>query len=246
MERSQREPPEPSGGLILVADDDFQIQEVLKTKLSRSGYRVMLAGDGDEVFSKIAEQMPDLLILDVKMPKIDGFEVCRILRENAATQGLPILMLTAYGGVDYIVKGLEAGADDYVTKPFHIEEVEVRVRSLLRMKQIERELRDKETRLARIDTVGQLLVTMAHYINNALAVLNGRAQAVDVNDPQQAEKLKESCLKQTQRIKAVLDSLKTMAVQMNISTTSYAGLEDAMLDIEKDIKRRFRDLEGEE
>lgn len=231
-----------SGDLILVADDDPQIREVLSTKLERSGYRVEMAENGEEVLSRIAERQPDLLILDIKMPGIDGYQVCQRLRETPATQALPILILTAYGGIEHVIKGLNAGADDYVTKPFHVEEVNVRVRSLLRMKQIEKELRDKEAHLVRIETVGQLLVTMAHYINNSLAIVSGRAQALKSDDPKQAQKLKEACLKQTQRIEAVLESLKSMAQQMKISTTTYVGLDDAMLDIEDEIKRRLSQI----
>lgn len=151
-------------------------------------------------------------------------------------------MLTAYGGIDHIVAGLVAGADDYVTKPFHIEEVLLRVRSLLRARQIERELREKETRLARIETMGQLLVTLAHHINNSLTILSGRAQVLDARNPEQAQKLKEACLLQARRIEAVLKSLRSMAHQMKLSTASYAGMDNAMMDIEQEITQRLAEM----
>ena len=171
------------------------------------------------------------------MPGVDGYEVCRRLRNDERTLTLPILILTAYGGMDYIIRGLEAGADDYITKPFHIQEVLVRVKSILRMRKIEKELREKETYLVRVETIGQLLVTMAHYINNSLAIIEGRAQATSVNDHEQVQKLKIACSKEARRIEAVLKSLEDMAEQMKISTTSYAGNENAMMDIEARIEK---------
>ncbi|MCX6639748.1 MAG: response regulator [bacterium] len=228
---------------ILIADDDLLIQEVLSTKLERAGFEVIVAGDGEEALRMISERQPDILLLDIKMPGPDGYEICRRLRAAEATRALPILMITAYGGTDYIVKGIEIGADDYITKPFDMEEVLVRVRSLLRMRRIERQLREKESHLARIEVVGQLLVTMAHYINNSLAVISGRAQALKDDNPEQARKLREACFKQTRKISAVLESLEAMAKHMKISTTSYAGMENAMLDIEKEIQERLGEEE---
>lgn len=230
---------------ILVADDDPLIQEVLQTKMEKSGYRVKSALDGEKTLASIQQEIPDLLILDIKMPGLDGLEICRRLRAEEKTLTLPILMLTAYGGVDHIIKGLEAGADDYVTKPFQMEEVMMRVRALLRMRDIERQLREKESHLARVRTVGQLLVTMAHHINNSLAVIKGRAQSLKAGDSGQVERFKETCLQQTRRIQAVLKSLEDLARQMEISTTSYAGSHLEMLDIDEEINRRLREMKDE-
>lgn len=236
----------PNSGLtILVADDDPLIQEVLQTKLEKSGYRVKSALDGEETLASIQQEIPDLLILDIKMPGVDGLEICRRLKAEEKTRALPILMLTAYGGVDHIVKGLEAGADDYVTKPFQMEEVMMRVRALLRMRDIESQLREKESHLARVQTVGQLLVTMAHHINNSLAIMQGRAQSLKVGNAGQVEKFQNTCLQQTRRIQAVLKSLEELVQQMEISTTSYAGSHLEMLDIDEEINRRLRELKDE-
>jgi CheY-like chemotaxis protein len=232
------------GALLMVVDDDSLVQEVLQAKLERAGYRVCVLPDGDSALQAIAENLPDLLILDINMPGLDGFEVCRRLRSDERTRAMPILMLTAYGGLDHIVKGLEIGADDYMTKPFEFEELLVRIKSLLRMRWIERELREKETHLARIETMGQLLVTIAHYVNNSLAVISGRAQAVKKGDAESVAKLKKACLRETRRIEAVIKSLEAMAKQMKVSTTSYAGVENAMLDIEGDIEKRLEAVEN--
>jgi DNA-binding response OmpR family regulator len=225
---------------ILIVDDEANVQEVLATKLTRAGYEVGIAGDGEEALQQIARRLPDILLLDIKMPVYDGWEICRRLRAEENTKALPILMITAYGGTDYIVKGIEIGADDYITKPFDMEEVLVRVRALLRMKKLEKALREKETHLARVQTIGQVLVTLAHHINNSLAIISGRAQTMQPGNPDQVAKLIDACLSQTRKISAVLESLKATATQMKINTRDYAGIENAMLDLEKEIEERMK------
>lgn len=115
---------------ILVVDDEQAVRESLKRSLRFNGYEVALAEDGEQALQAIKEHRPDLTILDVMMPKLDGLGVCRVLREEG--DHTPILMLTARDDVADRVAGLDAGADDYLPKPFALEELMARVRSLLR------------------------------------------------------------------------------------------------------------------
>jgi two-component system response regulator MprA len=117
---------------ILVVDDERAVRESLRRALELEGYEIELAGDGSEALSTLGrdEPQPDAVILDVLMPGVDGLEVCRRLR--AAGNHVPVLMLTARDEVENRVAGLDAGADDYVTKPFALEELLARVRALLR------------------------------------------------------------------------------------------------------------------
>jgi two-component system, OmpR family, response regulator MprA len=115
---------------ILVADDDFAVRESLDRALRANGFDVQLADDGSEALAKIDASPPDAVVLDVLMPHLDGFAVCRLLRAGGST--VPILMLTAREAVPDRVAGLEAGADDYLVKPFALEELLARVRALLR------------------------------------------------------------------------------------------------------------------
>jgi len=115
---------------ILVIDDDEKITSMLRRSLAFEGYEVAVARNGQEGLRQMLEEDPDLLILDVMMPHMDGWEVCRRVRE--AGSGVPILMLTAKDEVADKVKGLDLGADDYLVKPFALEELLARVRSLLR------------------------------------------------------------------------------------------------------------------
>jgi len=116
---------------ILVVDDDSAVRESLRRALKLEGYEVELAADGDAALERIgADSEPDAVILDVMMPGTDGLEVCRTLR--ASGNRLPVLMLTARGAVDDRVAGLDAGADDYLVKPFALDELFARLRALLR------------------------------------------------------------------------------------------------------------------
>jgi two-component system response regulator MprA len=117
---------------ILVVDDERAVRESLRRALELEGYEIELAGDGAEALTTLAEddRQPDAVILDVLMPGVDGLEVCRRLR--AGGNPVPVLMLTARDEVENRVAGLDAGADDYVTKPFALEELLARLRALLR------------------------------------------------------------------------------------------------------------------
>jgi two-component system, OmpR family, response regulator MprA len=115
---------------VLVVDDDKAVRESLRRSLEFNGYTVALAGDGAEALAAIAATAPDVVVMDVMMPRLDGLEATRALR--AAGHDLPILVLTARDAVGDRVEGLDAGADDYLTKPFALQELLARLRALLR------------------------------------------------------------------------------------------------------------------
>jgi DNA-binding response OmpR family regulator len=114
---------------VLVADDDPLVQRLVRTHLDRAGFRALLAADGEEAVDVTATEQPDLVVLDLMLPKLDGFEVCRRIREFSL---VPVIMLTARGEQVDKLRGFEAGADDYLTKPFAPPELLARVRAVLR------------------------------------------------------------------------------------------------------------------
>ncbi|HUL75253.1 MAG TPA: response regulator transcription factor [Vicinamibacterales bacterium] len=120
---------------ILVVEDETDIAQLIKHTLERGGdARVDIVTSGDAALKAVNEEQPDLVILDLNLPVLDGTEVCRLLRARPATSGLPIIMLTARTGEADRVSGLDLGADDYVTKPFSLRELAARVRAVLRRK----------------------------------------------------------------------------------------------------------------
>ncbi len=147
---------------ILVIEDETPILEVLTQALARKGYQVSTASDGDTGLDKALAEMPDLILLDLMLPRMDGWEVCRRLRAEAATRRTPIIMVTARREERDAVEGLSIGADDYVRKPFSLKELLARIEALLRRASLEegddssrlelRNLRlDRESQMAYLD-----------------------------------------------------------------------------------------------
>jgi two-component system OmpR family response regulator len=120
----------PSAPRVLVTDDEDNIRFLLDAALRHFGFDVVLAANGREALGAVADDKPDLIVLDVMLPDLDGFEVCRRLRADGVR--VPVLFLTARDGTEEKVRGLTLGGDDYVTKPFSLEEVVARVRAILR------------------------------------------------------------------------------------------------------------------
>lgn len=117
---------------ILVIDDDVAINELIKVNLELNGYNALQAYDGTTGFAIAKQELPDLIILDVMMPEVDGYTVAQRIRQNPTTEETPILMLTALSQLNDKVKGFNIGVDDYLVKPFEMEELQVRVKALLK------------------------------------------------------------------------------------------------------------------
>lgn len=137
---------------VLIADDDPQGVELLEAYLAGSDYALETAADGEETLRKVKDWQPDLILLDVMMPKISGFEVCKRLRAEPATRATAILMITALDQPSDWERAVEAGTDDFLTKPINKTELLLRVRSMLKSRQNQREL---DRALAYIEAVEQ-------------------------------------------------------------------------------------------
>lgn len=117
--------------VVLVADDDPDILQLVAFRLERAGYEVIQATDGEEALRFVTERQPDLAVLDVMMPKLNGYDVTRRIRENEATSRIPVILLTARVQEADVARGFEAGADDYIKKPFSPQELRSRVQAIL-------------------------------------------------------------------------------------------------------------------
>ncbi|RJS83962.1 response regulator [Methanophagales archaeon] len=117
---------------ILIVDDELDTLLPLKRALEMEDFNVIEAQDGVEALEKVRSEIPDLLLLDLMLPKLNGFEVCQRLKKDDATNSIPIIMLTAKGETSDKIKGIEIGADDYVTKPFDLDELKARIKAVLR------------------------------------------------------------------------------------------------------------------
>lgn len=121
-----------AGEKILVVDDEEHIQELIKFNLEKSGFKVICTGNGIEAIKLVREQLPQLMLLDLMLPGMDGLDVCKEIRKDSTMSNMPIIMITAKGEeIDKII-GLELGADDYITKPFSVRELVARIKAILR------------------------------------------------------------------------------------------------------------------
>jgi len=127
------------GSKILIADDNQQNCELLEAYLAEEDYEIRMAFNGQETLERVAEFQPDLILLDIMMPKVSGYEVCQMLKRDAKTRDIPVLMVTALNETGDIEKAVEAGCDDFLTKPVNRLELTTRVRSLLRVRHLKNE-----------------------------------------------------------------------------------------------------------
>jgi len=156
------------GARILIVDDDLAIVKVMQNYLIRSGFYTFAAFDGEEALKKVEEVSPDLIVLDVMMPKLDGYEVCKILKENDKTRFIPIIMVTAFGEKRNKIKGIEIGADDFLTKPLDVDELLAKVRSLLRLKYL----------IEQLDNAENILFSLVNIIDAKDSYTGGHSERV--------------------------------------------------------------------
>ena len=133
-----------SAGRILVVDDNPHARELLRASLVAEGYTVTLAEGGEEALAKVAEEVPELILLDINMPGLNGYEVCSRLKGTEATRLIPIIFLTSMSDLEDRLRGIEVGADDFLTKPFRKVELLARAKSLLRVKRLNDRLENAE------------------------------------------------------------------------------------------------------
>lgn len=159
---------------ILIVDDVSKNIQVVANLLNEEGYKMAFAQSGKTALDIIKEHTIDLVLLDIMMPEMDGYEVCRILKENAETTDIPIIFITAKTDTDSIVKGFEAGGVDYITKPFHGKELISRVRTHLRLHSTEKELLKKNEQLKLTNiTKDKFFSIIAHDLKNPFSALMG-------------------------------------------------------------------------
>lgn len=178
---------------ILVVDDNPQNLRVLTDRLTSEGYAVCQARSGSEALQMVSSEKPDLVVLDILMPGMDGFEVTTALKSNADTVLIPVVAVTALQAPEDKIRAIELGADDFITKPYNKVELLTRIRSLLRIKQLQDELKAQAAELARANTelreaqselvrserlaaIGQVGIAVKHEINNPLTAILGEAQ----------------------------------------------------------------------
>ena len=207
----------PSPCILVVDDQPINVQ-LLKRKLEREGIRVATASNGLEALASVKQSLPDLILLDVMMPEMDGFEVCQRLQAEEATRSIPVIFITARTSKESKLEGLNVGAVDYITKPIDLDETLARVQTQLRFVAINRQLHDLTRRLEesrRAATIGAVTQGIAHNLNNLLGVVIGYLDLVKAyyDKPEQVKKNAQHVEDAVQRIVTIIKQLSTLVVK---------------------------------
>lgn len=222
---------------ILIVDDAVDAVELLKKRLRFEGYDTAEAYDGEEALKQVAEYNPDLIILDVMMPKLDGYEVCQRLKSNENTKYIPILMLTAKSEIEDKVKGLDIGADHYLAKPFNYKELSAKVRSLVAVKAAREKLVEEEKSKA----LERMMEEVEHEIRNPLTSIGGFARRVYNRLPQgdPNKKYMEMIINDVARLEDMIKEL----LELETTAISYRELTNINDVIMEALKSFNQDLE---
>lgn len=231
---------------ILIVDDAIDTVELLRKRFQAEGYDTVEAYNGEEGLQKVSEYNPDLVVLDIMMPKIDGYEVCQRLKADENTKYIPVLMLTAKGDVEHKVKGLDIGADDYLSKPFDYKELSARVRSLLTSKAAH----EKKIEEEKSGALEQMMDQVAHEIRNPLTAIGGFARKVygklSEDDPNKRyiEMIIHDVAVLEDMIKKLIE-IKTMAVCYLKSESINDIIRESLEVFDRNIKEKAIDVKME-
>lgn len=221
---------------ILIVDDNPDNIEVLKYKLERSArfeLQILEALSGEAAIEIATKEPLDLVLLDVMMPHLDGFEVCRRIKALKGEAFLPVIMVTAREDLGSKIEGFESGADDYIPKPFDLQELEARIKSMLRIKELQDELLRTTQRLVdaeRMAAIGEVAASVNHEINNPLCAIMLNAQLLQEeirSDPDGALARAAKIEENVDRIQAITQRIQELK---DSGTTEYVSGEK-MLDL---------------
>jgi two-component system sensor histidine kinase/response regulator len=229
---------------ILIVDDAVDTVELLRKRFRSEGYDTAEAYNGEEGLQRVSEFGPDLIVLDVMMPKMDGYEVCRRLKSDENTKYIPVLMLTAKGEVEHKVKGLDIGADDYMGKPFDYKELSARVRSLLSIKATH----EKKVEEEKSGALEQMMGQVAHEIRNPLTAIGGFARKVHgrLADGDPNKKYMQMIIEDVAVLEGMIKQLielKTMAISCKEPTDINEVIRESLKVFEQDFVQNAINVE---
>jgi len=223
---------------ILLAEGDPTHRLLIKSILGENRYTIVEVEDGIKAVEAFSREDFDLVMLDVDLPHLSGFGTMSEIRKIKKEFNVPIVLVTGKGGdSEEIAEGLRSGADDFITKPFRTEEMRARVEALYRLSSSQREQIKQQKELAQFRLLAQVVITLSHYIYNAVNSISLYCQTTRPADEDKVREMISVTEEQLKKIVAVVKSLDEIAQQTTIKTVEYPGAELEMIDISETLEK---------
>lgn len=232
-------------GKILIVDDEPINLDFFDVMLSRLGFQVVMAEDGEEALEMIQQDRPDLIILDNIMPKMTGWELTKILKKSKAYEqyrDIPIVMFSAMDAVKDKIEGFELGIEDYITKPFNFSEVLARIRAVLRNKELAHQVVNRERRIALIESLNKSLLYFTDHLKRPMDDLIRAAQSLDAADKAGVDLFRELVLKEGGQVLATLEGLREEIQELKSEGDRIRSTEVSLQDLEEKFQKHFNGM----
>lgn len=232
---------------ILIVDDEQINLDFFEVMLTKLGFDVAKASDGEEALDAVRESEPDLIVLDNIMPKLSGWEVTRILKRDDEYRdyaGIPIIMFSAMDDVKDKIEGFELGVEDYITKPFNFSEVLARIKAVLRNHELSQQVVQRERRIALIESLNNSLVYFTEHLKEPMEGLRAAADTVEAGDTDSVKSFVELVQMQAQQTIATLEGLEDEIAELTRKGDEIRAGEITLDDLEDKYQKHLQNLKA--
>jgi DNA-binding response OmpR family regulator len=230
---------------ILIVDDEPINLEFFDVMLSKLGYKIEMASDGEQALQKVVETNPDLIILDNIMPRLSGWEVTKKLKQDKEFRKYkqtPIIMFSAMDEVSDKIEGLELGVDDYITKPFNFPEVLARIRAVLRNRELAKQVSRRERRISLVESLNNSLIFFTQHIKKPISGLIEAAETLDTGNQQQSADLAALVKREGVEILATLQGLEDEIAELQNKGDKLKKGDLSVEDLEEKLQKHLHNL----
>jgi len=232
---------------ILIVDDEQINLDFFEVMLTKLGFEVAKASDGEEALDAVQEHAPDLIVLDNIMPKLSGWEVTRILKQDEEYSdyaGIPIIMFSAMDDVKDKIEGFELGVEDYITKPFNFSEVLARIKAVLRNHELSQQVVQRERRIALVESLNSSLIYFTRHLKDPMVQIQDAADKVDESDPESVREFAVRVRREVAQTLATLDGLEDEIRDLTRRGDEIRESEITLNDLEEKYQKHLQNLKA--